>query len=32
MTLPRPIVHLILLAAIVLGVVAAIRLFAFFGG
>lgn len=32
MTLPRPLVHLVLLASIVLGMVAGIRLFTFFGG
>ena len=32
MTLPRPLVHAVLLASIVLGVVAGTRLFAFFGG
>ena len=32
MTLPRPLVHLILLASIALGMAAGVRLFAFFGG
>lgn len=32
MTLPRPLVHLVLLASIALGVIAGTRLFAVFGG
>jgi hypothetical protein len=32
MTLPRPLVHLVLLAAIGLGMLAGTRLFGFFGG
>jgi hypothetical protein len=32
MTLPRPLVHVVLLAAIALGTIAGTRLFAFFGG
>ena len=32
MRLPRPLVHLALLAAIALGIVAGTRVFAFFGG
>jgi hypothetical protein len=32
MMLPRPLVHIILLASIVLGIVAGTRVFAFLGG